>query len=141
MQQGESAGPASANDDEADVAGVSAEHLEAMERQQPGADGARISRRAERAYYNFKGEQNGPVQRVLCDILIKLFHAKTVHNGSAELVTDKLLIFSESKAVAEDVRANMPQSFKAMLAALHDFGFPENDLWEYDMCPCGQLYR
>lgn len=129
------------SEDVANADGISAQHLERMRSQQPGLDGARRVHRAERAHYEFHGEPGGSIQLDVKDVLLKLFALKAERNCSAETITDLLLLLKELKCVATDVRENLPTSFKAMLTALHKFGFPDSDLWEYDMCPCSQIFR
>ena len=115
-----------------DAPGIPVERLRQMESHQPGADGARPACRAERAAYAFNGELKGLLQRQLCNLLTQLFTMKSERNCSAEAITDVLVILSQSPLLAEDARSNMPLNFKAMLAALHQFGFPTSDLWKYD---------
>jgi len=124
-----------------DQLGVSSEHLKQMEDRQPGSDGGKLTHRVQRAAYKFDGEPGGLLQQQLRDLLIQLFRVKGAHNGSAELITDVLGVLAATPLVDDHARANMPLSFKAMLAALHQFGFPRADMYEYDMCPCGELYR
>lgn len=134
------AGICDANEDP-DAVGIRVEAMRTMESQQPGPDGARSVHRATQAHYSFTSQPSSATQQDLYALLLQFFAHKVFTNCSEQAVTDLLLRLRHAKCVDADVRANLPTSFKAMLTALHMFGFPNSDLWEYDMCPCSHIFR
>ncbi|KAF5825819.1 hypothetical protein DUNSADRAFT_6719 [Dunaliella salina] len=126
--------------------GIPTEILQGLREKQPGPDGARRVRRAQRARYEFRDSSGKErharwLQSKLKLLLLQLFQAKINHHMPAEAVTTILSILSECALVLEEGRTNIPSSFKAMLSALEDFGVPPSYFWEYDMCPCNHIYR
>lgn len=90
----------------------------------------------------FNAEQGSSTEHDVHDTLLKLFALKVERNCSAETVTDFLSFLRGLHGLLdEDVRSSLPSSFKAMITALLMFGFPCQDVWEYDMCSCSTIYR
>ena len=74
-------------------------------------------------------------------LLLILFMIKSQHACSAECITSILVALSGSYLLRTDARSNMPKSFKAMMAALQDFGYCTQTFWQYAICPCGSIFR
>lgn len=121
--------------------GIIAEALRTMESRQPGSDGARCVHRSRQAHYSFTGQPGSATQQEVYEVLLHLFSHKVDTNSSEQAITDLLLRMKTLTSMDAAMRDNLPTSFKAMLTALRKFGFPDNHLWEYDMCPCSHIYR
>lgn len=73
--------------------------------------------------------------------LLGLLALKAQHSCSEQCITGFLTLLSSTALFCGMARSTLPLNFKAMLAAISDLHGKLPTLMEYDMCPCGHLYR
>jgi hypothetical protein len=136
--QGESS---TEDSEDPDAPGITNEQRMTMENQQPGPDGARSVHRSTQAHYSFTTEPSATTQQHLLDCCLQFLELKADLNMTQRGIDKWLLHYRNAPWVDADLRANLPTNFKALHTALRGFGFPADDLWEYDTCPCSHIYR
>jgi hypothetical protein len=117
------------------------ERVEGLAQVQSGHDGGAWIARCEKEHYVW--EENGSSKDNMVDRLLRVMLIKGEKSYSEEQVRAMLEALRDDPDLPQTVRANIPHSFKSMMHALEQLlGMPPvEDTCDYDICPCGDLYR
>ena len=108
---------------------------------QPGmGDGGRLKPRCQKAAYAFTPGNGCSAAQLRRHLLGRLSNRAQTHQTQKSVDLD-LQLDAQCEGMLPLWRLNLPRSFKAMVAALQEFGVRVRGTVDYDVCRCGFTYR
>ena len=108
----------------------------------PGRDGSTAVPRAQAERYEVPSRLSAEDKEHLKETLVEVLSSYVRTSMTQEMVSDILRVLRCSRLVNAHMRPAIPATFKQLLSALEQLKCPVlGHTYDYDMCPCGFLYR
>lgn len=109
-----------------------------------GYDGGEVAQRVQRAKYEWPKDMEGEQKQQLTSGFLSLVEMRATCGASEELISRFLNVLAKDFApfLTAPLKAALPASYKALLAALSDAGCTVDGGIDYPMCSkCGMVLR